>query len=82
MRFRSRVEPRNDLFSRLKSLETRLSLGLKRARQEEIEKSDEEIRVTAAGSVAAYVSRAATVFNELKKPYARGLGCVLLCFEA
>eukprot|EP00435_Cladocopium_sp_Y103_P023204 s3466_g5.t1 len=37
--------------------------------QEDIQKSDEEIRVTAAGSVSAYVSRAATVFNELNKPY-------------
>jgi len=37
--------------------------------KEETAKSDEEIRVTAAGSVSAYVSRAATVFNELKKPY-------------
>eukprot|EP00913_Durusdinium_trenchii_P031502 g29494.t1 len=37
--------------------------------KEEIQKADEEIRVTAAGSVSAYVSRAATVFNELKKPY-------------
>ncbi|CAL1166652.1 unnamed protein product [Cladocopium goreaui] len=37
--------------------------------KEDIQKSDEEIRVTAAGSVSAYVSRAATVFNELKKPY-------------
>ncbi|CAJ1332364.1 unnamed protein product, partial [Effrenium voratum] len=37
--------------------------------REEIQKTDEEIRVTAAGSVSAYVSRAATVFNELKKPY-------------
>jgi len=37
--------------------------------KEEIAKSDEEIRVTAAGSVSAYVSRAATVFNELKKPF-------------
>ena len=32
-------------------------------------KSDEEIRVTAAGSVSAYVSRAATVFNELNKSF-------------
>jgi len=37
--------------------------------KEEVVKSDEEIRVTAAGSVSAYVSRAATVFNELNKPF-------------
>lgn len=37
--------------------------------KEDVQKADEEIRVTAAGSVSAYVSRAATVFNELKKPY-------------
>ncbi|CAE7892848.1 Rpp25l, partial [Symbiodinium sp. KB8] len=37
--------------------------------KEDIQKTDEEIRVTAAGSVSAYVSRAATVFNELEKPY-------------
>eukprot|EP00930_Biecheleria_cincta_P014665 TRINITY_DN1251_c0_g4_i1.p1 TRINITY_DN1251_c0_g4~~TRINITY_DN1251_c0_g4_i1.p1 ORF type:complete len:320 (-),score=93.67 TRINITY_DN1251_c0_g4_i1:16-975(-) len=36
--------------------------------KEDVPKSDEEIRVTAAGSVSAYVSRAATVFNELNKP--------------
>merc|ERR1712039_938638 len=29
---------------------------------------DAEIRVTAAGSVSAYVSRAAKVFNELERP--------------
>merc|ERR1719392_568217 len=31
-------------------------------------KEDDEIRVTSAGSVSAYVSRAAKVFNELEKP--------------
>merc|ERR1719327_1485858 len=30
--------------------------------------AEDEIRVTAAGSVSAYVSRAAKVFNELEKP--------------
>ncbi|CAL1171499.1 unnamed protein product [Cladocopium goreaui] len=51
------------------------SLLMDKYRKEDIQKSDEEIRVTAAGSVSvgalreAYVSRAATVFNELKKPY-------------
>merc|ERR1712217_115391 len=29
---------------------------------------EDEIRVTGVGSVSAYVSRAATVYNELKKP--------------
>eukprot|EP00931_Biecheleriopsis_adriatica_P056212 TRINITY_DN332_c1_g2_i4.p1 TRINITY_DN332_c1_g2~~TRINITY_DN332_c1_g2_i4.p1 ORF type:complete len:307 (-),score=91.61 TRINITY_DN332_c1_g2_i4:125-1045(-) len=37
--------------------------------KEELPKTEEEIRVTAAGSVSAYVSRAATVFNELSKSY-------------
>merc|ERR1719436_698122 len=32
------------------------------------EKDDEEIRVTAVGSVSAYVGRAAKVYNELNKP--------------
>merc|ERR1712060_666785 len=32
------------------------------------EKEEDEIRVTGVGSVSAYVSRAATVYNELKKP--------------
>merc|ERR1712050_724007 len=32
------------------------------------DKADDEIRVTAVGSVSAYVSRAATVYNELNKP--------------
>jgi len=32
------------------------------------ETSEEEIRLTAQGSITAYVSRAATVFNELGKP--------------
>jgi len=36
--------------------------------QETVVKDDDEIRVTAAGSVSAYVSRAAKVFNELEKP--------------
>merc|ERR1740133_860355 len=31
-------------------------------------KDEAEIRVTSVGSVSAYISRAATVFNELKKP--------------
>merc|ERR1711879_256984 len=31
-------------------------------------KDDTEIRVTAVGSVSAYVSRAAKVYNELNKP--------------
>jgi len=37
--------------------------------KETLVKDDEEIRVTAAGSVSAYVSRAATVFNELDKKF-------------
>lgn len=37
--------------------------------KEDVAKAEEEIRVTAVGSVSAYVSRAATVFNELSKPY-------------
>merc|ERR1719464_437386 len=36
---------------------------------ENIDKGDEEIRVTSTGSVSAYVSRAATVFGELEKQY-------------
>eukprot|EP00438_Fugacium_kawagutii_P031742 Skav201388 [mRNA] locus=scaffold3514:381699:387957:+ [translate_table: standard] len=69
------------LMLRARSIEPRISVGdtlnscvtlvIRRDQhgQEDVQKSDEEIRVTAAGSVSAYVSRAATVFNELKKPY-------------
>ena len=35
--------------------------------KETVVKDDDEIRVTAVGSVAAYVTRAATVYNELNK---------------
>merc|ERR1712039_253246 len=35
--------------------------------KENSEKEEDEIRVTGVGSVSAYVSRAATVYNELKK---------------
>jgi len=38
-------------------------------KKESEEKDETEIRVTAVGSVSAYVSRAGTVFNELKKPF-------------
>merc|ERR1712087_50296 len=37
--------------------------------KETIVKNEEEIRVTAAGSVSAYVSRAAKLFNEMEKTY-------------
>merc|ERR1712203_819524 len=37
--------------------------------KENIVKDEEEIRVTAVGSVSAYVSRAAKLFNELEKKY-------------
>merc|ERR1719159_1872004 len=37
-------------------------------KKESEDKDETEIRVTAVGSVSAYVSRAGTVFNELKKP--------------
>merc|ERR1719159_1908636 len=37
-------------------------------KKESEDKDETEIRVTAVGSVSAYVSRAATVFNELGKP--------------
>merc|ERR1719220_80769 len=37
--------------------------------KESVVKEEEEIRVTAAGSVSAYVSRAAKVFNELEKQF-------------
>jgi len=37
--------------------------------KEDVVKDEEEIRVTAAGSVSAYVSRAAKLFSELDKSY-------------
>jgi len=37
--------------------------------RETMVKDDDEIRVTAAGSVSAYVSRAAKLFNEMERPY-------------
>merc|ERR1719293_321833 len=37
--------------------------------KETIVKDEEEIRVTAVGSVSAYVSRAAKLFNELDKKF-------------
>mmetsp|Transcript_38057 Transcript_38057/g.71341 ORF Transcript_38057/g.71341 Transcript_38057/m.71341 type:complete len:336 (-) Transcript_38057:826-1833(-) len=36
--------------------------------KEAVEKSEEEIRLTATGSITAYVGRAAKVYNELDKP--------------
>merc|ERR1712136_503023 len=37
--------------------------------KENVVKDDSEIRITAIRSVSAYVTRAATVFNELEKPF-------------
>merc|ERR1719148_40443 len=37
--------------------------------KENVVKDEEEIRVTAVGSVSAYVSRAGKLFNELEKKY-------------
>eukprot|EP00438_Fugacium_kawagutii_P033886 Skav219428 [mRNA] locus=scaffold571:406837:413131:- [translate_table: standard] len=65
------IEPRISVGDTLNSCVT-LVIRRDHNGQEDVQKSDEEIRVTAAGSVSAYVSRAATVFNELKKPYVSG----------